>query len=166
MKIQFKQGSQVASIVQKMFEKKELMHTKAIQIIEEETGCKIKAGSGLGFRYAFSFCYDYSFAHCYFEDVTKEVPGYKQEFDKDKNIGYRINRRTKAAKNIEARFKKEIFAISSRQLNDFGIKTETDGHWYGWRLTKEDNGEISMVIHPGIYDLIDFDKAKDITIIQ
>lgn len=166
MKLSFKPNSEVANIVKEMFDKKELMHEKAIQIIEEETGCKIKEGSGLGYIYAFSYNYHYRFSHCYFEDGITDVPGYKQELDDENRICFRINKRSKKAKEIERRFENEVSHVSSRLLNVFGIKTEIDGRWFGWRLIKEDNGEITMPIHPNIYDIIDFEKAKDVVVIQ
>lgn len=166
MKLIFKKDSEVAKVITEMYNKKEAMHKKAISIIEEETGEKIKEGSGLGYIYAFEYNYDYCCEQCYFEDGITEVKGYTKTSDKNGLPHFKINYRTKIAKIIKSRFNKEIKQTSSIPLNKFGIYTVSDTHYYAWRLIKEDNGEISMPIHPAIYNLIDFNKAKDVTIAQ
>ncbi len=167
MIIRFKQGSEVSKVVQELYDKKEINHAISRSIIEEVTGCKLKEGSGLGYVCTFSVNYSYSFASCYFEDGVTTVPGFTPSYDKDDRLYFRVNRRTKVYKTLKKRFGSEVKNISSRPLNKFGIYTEKEDHWYGWRLVKEEDSVV-MPIHAAIYDLIDFSATPegDITISQ
>lgn len=166
MKLVFKKESEVANTVQEMYNKRETMLNLAKQIIEDKTGCKLKQDSRLGYIYCFSFTYNFVADRVYFEEHVENVPGYKKGKDEKGNTCFFINKRTKIGKEIIDAFSKKIIPIDSRVLNEYGIYTEYENAWYSWHLKKEEDDSISMPIHPAIFNLIDFDKAKDVTVIK
>jgi len=162
MELHFKPGSEIAKAVQGMYEHKENMLIKAKQIIEEETGFKIDPKSGLQFIFVFDESYDWQYDLVKFIDEEAKIPGYKSEIVKENNKEYklfRINKRTTVFNKIKDRFHNEITPVRSRILNKYGVKTEGNSRYYGYRLYKEDDGTISMQIHPEVFNLIDFKKS-------
>jgi hypothetical protein len=166
MKLKFKQGTPLATEVQKMYDEKERMHALAVQIIEEETGCKVRKKSQLSSSYGGDINYWWRYDICYFEDGITTVPGYKLD-ESTEHAGknrFLINNRTKIKKILERRFNIVIKPVRCKVLEQYGIYTVSDSHWYSWDLIKEENGEISMSIHPAIYGMLDFEKAPGVTV--
>ena len=159
MKLRFFPGSEVERTVIAMYEKKEEMHAKAVQIIEEETGCKLLADSQLGLGFGGSFSYMWKFRDVYFDEGIEKVTGYVKSLDPDGKIIFHINKRTKLFRTIEIRFNDEVDAINSKCLNKFGIFTQKGSTWYYWALCKEKSGTVTLIINPAVIDLIDFKKS-------
>lgn len=162
MKLKFKQGSEVQKVITELYEKKENSQEQAIKIIEEVTGCKVKTGSGLGYRWCFDWNYSWLFHNVYFEHGIIDVPGYTHEVDQEGHDHHKVNKRKRTIYNkLLERFQKEVPDTSIKPLNRFGIKNEAGHISYHWLIDKDDNGEIVMFINPAIFDLIDFSKSVE-----
>ncbi len=164
MRLRFKKGSAVSKAAIALYEQKENTHKQAIKIIEEVTGCKTLENSQLGYSWCFDWSYSWRFDKVYFEKGLIDVPGYIHKPDESGNDHHIVNKRKKTIySKLRERFQKEVPDTSIKPLYEFGIKNEAELTSYNWRLYKEENGEIVMNIHPGMYDLIDFSKSVENT---